>query len=78
MALWTAFISVSLKKRFFNSLLEALGLTRGRVLVHHGKGGLDRVVYISPDTHRALVEYLQLRPRAKAKQVFLVGKGPYT
>ncbi len=48
--------------------LEAL--TRGRVLVHHGKGGKDRVVYISPDTHRALVEYLQLRPRAVVYAMF--------
>ena len=61
-----------------NLSLEALDLIRGRVHVHHGKGGKDRVVYISPDTHRALVEYLQLRPRVKAKQVFLVEKGPYT
>ena len=28
--------------------LETLDLTRGRVLVRHGKAGLDRVVYISP------------------------------
>jgi len=61
-----------------NLTLEALDLTRGRVHVHHGKGGKDRVVYISPDTHRALVEYLQRRPRVKAKQVFLVEKGQYT
>ena len=58
--------------------LEATDLTRGRLLVHHGKGGKDQVVYIRPDTHRGLVEYLQFRPRAKAKQVFLVEKGPYT
>ncbi len=58
--------------------LEALDLTRGRVHVHHGKGGKDRVVYISPEFHGALVAYLQLRPRLKAKQVFLVEKGPYT
>ena len=61
-----------------NLTLEALDLTRGRVHVHHGKGGKDRVVYVSLDTHRALMEYLQLRPRVKAKQVFLVEKGPYT
>lgn len=58
--------------------LEALDLTRGRLHVHHGKGGKDRVVYISPDTHQALVKYLQRRPRVKARQVFLVEKGPYT
>lgn len=61
-----------------NLTLEAIDLTRGRLLVQHGKGGKDRVVYISSDSHQALVEYLQLRPRAKAKQVFLVEKGPYT
>jgi len=61
-----------------NLTLEALDLSRGRVHVHQGKGAKDRVVYISPDTHRALTEYLQLRPRVKAKQVFLVEKGLYT
>ena len=39
-----------------------------------GRQGPGRVY--SPDTHRALTEYLQLRPRVKAKQVFLVEKGP--
>jgi site-specific recombinase XerD len=58
--------------------LEALDLNRSRVHVHQGKGGKDRVVYISPDTYRALTEYLQLRPRVKARQIFLVEKGPCT
>ena len=42
----------------------------GRVLVHHGKGGKDRVVYISPDTHRALLEYLQVRPGLRPGRSF--------
>jgi site-specific recombinase XerD len=57
--------------------LEALDFNRGRIIVHHGKGGKDRVVYISQDTHNALGEYLKLRPPSKVKQVFLVEKGNY-
>ena len=60
-----------------NLTLEALDLIRGRILVRHGKGGKDRVVYISPDSHQALTEYLRVRPHAKAKHVFLVEKGSY-
>ena len=41
-----------------NLTLEALDLKRDRILVQHGKGGKDRVVYISPDTHLALVAVL--------------------
>jgi site-specific recombinase XerD len=61
-----------------NLTLEALDLKRGRLLVQHGKGGKDRVVFISPDTYQALAEYLKRRPRVKAKQIFLVEKGLYT
>jgi site-specific recombinase XerD len=61
-----------------NLTLEALDLKRGRLLIKHGKGGKDRVVFISPDTHQALAEYLNRRPRVKAKQIFLVEKGLYT
>ncbi len=53
-----------------NLTLEALDLTRGRVHVHHGKSGKDRVVYISPDTHRALTEYLQRRPGSRPSRSF--------
>ena len=58
--------------------LEAIDLKRDRLLVQQGKGGKDRVVYISPDTHLALVEYLKCRHCVKAKQTFLVEKGLYT
>jgi len=60
-----------------NLSLEALYLRRRRILVQHGKGGKDRVVYISDDAYTALVGYLRLRPPSRAKQVFLVEKGPY-
>jgi len=47
-----------------------------QIMVCNGKGGKDRVVYISNDTHDAIVNYLQVRPAGKAKKLFLVEKGP--
>jgi site-specific recombinase XerD len=57
--------------------LQDLDLAQRRILVCHGKGGKDRVVYISHDAHRALLGYLKSRSSSKAKEVFLVGKGSY-
>ena len=50
---------------------------RHRLYVRNGKGGKDRVVYISPDTHQALLRYLRVRPAGRAKKVFLVERGRY-
>jgi site-specific recombinase XerD len=58
--------------------LGALDLPRLKILVHHGKGSKDRVVYISKDAYQALEEYLRVRPATKAKQIFLVEKGIFT
>ena len=55
----------------------ALDLRRGSILVQHGKGGKDRMVYISPDAFEALVKYLKARSSSKVKGLFLVEKGPY-
>jgi len=57
--------------------LEDLDLAQRRILVCHGKGGKDRIVYISHDAHRALLVYLKSRSSSKAREVFLVGKGSY-
>jgi site-specific recombinase XerD len=53
----------------------ALDLRRGKLLVKSGKGGKDRVVYVSPDAHDALTDYLEQRSQSRSKIVFLVEKG---
>jgi len=55
--------------------LGAIDLKRKKIFVNQGKGGKDRIVYISPDANRALVDYLQCRPLSKSRGVFLVEKG---
>jgi site-specific recombinase XerD len=55
--------------------LQDLDLSQRRILVCRGKGGKDRIVYISHDAYRALLGYLKSRSSSKAKEVFLVGKG---
>jgi site-specific recombinase XerD len=57
--------------------LQDLDVARMQVLVCGGKGNKDRIVYISPDAHRALLNYLRSRSSSKAAEVFLVGKGTY-
>jgi site-specific recombinase XerD len=58
-----------------NLTLNAVDLRRRRIHVQNGKGGKDRVVYISDDAYHALVTYLRVRPCPRAKKVFLVEKG---
>jgi site-specific recombinase XerD len=55
--------------------LGAIDLHRKRILVNRGKGGKDRVVYISNDAERALTKYIKSRSFSRAKKVFLVEKG---
>jgi site-specific recombinase XerD len=55
--------------------LGAVDLKGNKIFVHQGKGGKDRVVYISLDAHWALVEYLSHRPATRSKGLFLVEKG---
>ena len=61
-----------------NLSLAAMDLKRRRIYVLNGKGSKDRVVYVSNDAYDALVRYLRLRPRSRAKRVFLVEKGTYS
>ena len=48
-----------------------------RIMVLDGKGGKDRVVYISDDAAQGLLAYLKLRSHRRVKKVFLVEKGDY-
>ena len=60
-----------------NLTISALDLRRHRLTVEQGKGGKNRVVYISPDALEALQVYLKFRSRYRVKNVFLVEKGTY-
>ena len=55
--------------------VRAVDLKGNKIFVHQGKGGRDRVVYISSDAHQTLVEYLSHRPPTLSKGLFLVEKG---
>jgi len=59
-----------------NLQLMDLDLKRKRIFVRHGKGGKDRVVYVSRDAREAIIEYLRVRNPSKSKGIFLVEKGP--
>ena len=58
-----------------NLTLGAIDLKQRKIIVCHGKGSKDRVVYISEDAHDALVAYLKIRSDLRVKKVFLVEKG---
>jgi integrase/recombinase XerD len=60
-----------------NLKLDAIDFRRGKILVESGKGGKDRVVYVSKDAVKALVAYLKIRPKSSSQYVFLVSKGPF-
>ena len=60
-----------------NLTLGAIDLKQRRIIVYHGKGSKDRVVYISEDAHDALVAYLKIRSDFRSKKVFLVEKGNF-
>jgi site-specific recombinase XerD len=56
--------------------MDAVDLRQSRLYVNNGKGGKDRVVYLSNDASLALTEYLRIRrPLVKTKKIFLVEKG---
>jgi site-specific recombinase XerD len=60
-----------------NLTVGAIDLKGKKVFVHRGKGGKDRVVYMSHDAYDALIQYLRVRPCERAKKLFLVEKGSY-
>ena len=58
-----------------NLTIGAIDVKRRKIIVH-GKGGKDRIVYVSDDAHDALVNYLKGRS-SRVKKVFLVEKGDF-
>jgi site-specific recombinase XerD len=58
-----------------NLTLEAIDWQRRRIYIFNGKGGKDRVVYISNDSYRALVAYVKARMACRIKKIFLVERG---
>jgi site-specific recombinase XerD len=63
---------------------EVAGLTVGAVFLKHrfihvknAKGGKERIVFISNDASKALLDYYRTRPSSKSKRIFLVEKGTY-
>jgi len=57
--------------------MAALDLPRSQLFVYEGKGVKDRVVYLSNDAYKILVQYLKARPSFRAKRVFLIEKGRF-
>jgi site-specific recombinase XerD len=60
-----------------NLSLGDIDIKQRRIMVVNGKGGKDRVVYISADATDGLLAYLKLRSHRRIKKVFLVEKGNY-
>jgi site-specific recombinase XerD len=54
--------------------VDAIDPQRKQIFVSKGKGGKDRIVYVSEDARSALLAYLSKRSR-KGKSLFLVQKG---
>ena len=57
--------------------LGAIDYQRNRILIKSGKGGKDRVVFISNDATDALAAYLRIRFHTHEQKVFLVEKGTH-
>lgn len=60
-----------------NLTLRAIDLRRAQLFIYEGKGGKDRVVYLSGDALEALSTYLKSRSSSRVRKVFLVEKGVY-
>ena len=60
-----------------NLTTGTINLKQRRILVKQGKGGKDRVVYISADALDALQAYLKARSSYRRRKVFLVERGKY-
>jgi site-specific recombinase XerD len=60
-----------------NLTLGDIDIKQRRIMVVDGKGGKDRVVYLSDDAADGLMAYLKLRSHRRVRKVFLVEKGDY-
>ncbi len=58
-----------------NLTLDAIDFNRNQIMVSCGKGGKDKVVYLSNDAAEVLAVYLRIRPFPKEVRIFLVEKG---
>lgn len=61
-----------------NLTFGAVDYKHRKLLIEDGKGGKDRIVYLSQDACQALVAYLRVRPSSRTHRIFLVEKGPCT
>jgi len=57
--------------------MAALDLPRSQLFIYEGKGVKDRVVYLSNDAYKILVQYLKVRSSSRVKRVFLIEKGRF-
>ncbi len=55
--------------------LRVMDFKQKRIMIEDGKGGKDRIVYMSNDALESLIAYLKTRPSSRAKKIFLVEKG---
>jgi len=58
-----------------NLTLDVIDYRRSQILIKHGKGAKDRIVYISNDAAESLASYLRQRPITREDKIFLVEKG---
>jgi site-specific recombinase XerD len=59
-----------------NLSLGVIDAKRRTILVEDGKGGKDRIVYLSHDALQALAAYLKVRPPSRSRKIFLAEKKP--
>ena len=60
-----------------NLTFDDIDYHRGQIMVRSGKGAKDRATYFSNDAADALADYLTIRMRTRASEVFLVEKGMF-
>ncbi len=58
-----------------NLTMGVIDVKRRTILVEDGKGGKDRIVYMSNDVLQSFLSYLKVRPASRARKIFLSEKG---
>ena len=58
-----------------NLTMGVIDVKRRTILVEDGKGGKDRIVYMSNDVLQSHLSYLKVRPASRARKIFLSEKG---